>query len=71
MGRSTTTQEAAAKPVAASSTHPTFEVVGFEKSDHMPIAVDGRQIDLANVTPELTAWLYERRDMVSGLAWTE
>jgi hypothetical protein len=48
---------------------PTFEVVGFKKSEQMLISIDGRQVNLAHPTPELTAWLYERREKLSGLRW--
>ncbi len=48
---------------------PTFEVTGFEKSEQMHISIDGRQVNLAHPTPELTAWLYERREKLSGLRW--
>jgi hypothetical protein len=69
MAREKAPQETAAGPAAVSS--PTFQVVGFQISDEMFIAVDGRQVNLANPSAELTAWLYERREMLSGLSWTE
>ena len=50
---------------------PTFEVVGFQISDEILISVEGRQVNLANPTPELTAWLYDRREKLSGLRWNE
>ena len=49
---------------------PTFEVVGFKISEQMHISIDGRQVNLAHPTPELAAWLYERREKLSGLRWT-
>lgn len=48
---------------------PSFEVTGFVKSEEMFISIDGRQVNLAHPTPELTAWLYERRERLSGLRW--
>lgn len=49
----------------------TFEILGLVKSDFMPIKIDGREIDLANVTPEVTAWLYARREKLPWLKWSE
>ena len=49
----------------------TFEIIGLVKSDFMPIKVEDRQVDLANVTPEVTAWLYERREQLPWLKWAE
>lgn len=66
MAKENTEAKTGAAPAAAA---PTFEVTGFVKSEEMYISVDGRLVNLAHPTPELTAWLYERREKLSGLRW--
>jgi hypothetical protein len=59
------------EPVAPAEKVPSFEVLGLVKSDFMPMVIDGRQVDFANVTPEVTAWLHARRDQLPWLRWKE
>ena len=67
MAKEKSTPQTAPEPAAA----PTFEIVGFQPQDETFIAIDGRQVNLASPTPELTAWLYERRERIAGLKWSE
>ncbi len=67
MAKEKSTPQTAPEPAVT----PTYQVVGFQVSDQMNIAIDGRQVNLADPTPELTAWLYERRDRIAGLQWSE
>lgn len=67
MAKEKSTPQTAPEPAAA----PTFEVVGYQISDEMNISIDGRQVNLVNPSPELTAWLFERRDRIAGLKWSE
>lgn len=63
MAAKTNSQQSVEQPA------PKFEAIGYAVSDHMPLVVDGTQVNLASPTAELTAWLYERRDKIAGLKW--
>ncbi|GAB2780427.1 hypothetical protein GCM10027275_24960 [Rhabdobacter roseus] len=59
----------AKKKKAAEPTPKPYEIVGLRKSDRMPVVIDGREVDLARITPELEAWLRARKDICPYIRW--